>query len=687
MANATGESESDAVRLDFDRRLMLHFRGSLVTSDAGLLAYRELDDVLGLTEMAGDVLADARSGKNGQHALAGLFRQSVFGRLAGYEDVNDAERLRHDPAMRWIVGGKAAQRSAASPSQMGRFETQWLAAHCALRPGNVHSADGWDDVLKPVAARYQGKVSRIYFRADAAFAMPEVYEFLDAIRLPANQVLQSRIGYLLTRPVGRPPHHVRRFHANFSYQAGTWTKLRRVIAKVEWTLSPRRLHRDEHEPPGRARRCFLQQARDVRAMDQGGQRRDQVDATVVPNVRRQRGAAPASCARLQPRQFPAHAGAGADQGLVADDLEGQADQDRREGSEPRPLCYLPDGRGRHPTANVPRDFAAHRGTAAAATTSASMRRSTVMRSRATDGMSASECQGKRPDQAVKHRSDGRECREPSTLSHLGFQPVQKTPTIHVSSGFIWGIPVMKTKGHARGARRVEGTGITDLRPLADSLDTYARQIHSIAEIIRVQSEMLEARSIEEESAEQSTEAKADENTAPCSPHAEFCSIAHNLSGIHSIARASAAFRAPETRWQIASGLIVSTARRALRLPGFYPTRASDGKLLLAPKVIAAVIGIVGIPLLIFSFGQIKPFGSAAHLAIQNQKGLTIEQWSTPEPYSAPPAEQTEPTPGPTPATSGRAELTPAPPPPRRINWRRNRGGPSHRGSIATARRP
>ena len=83
----------------------------------------------------------------------------------------------------------------------------------------------------------------------------------------------------------------------------------------------------------------------------------------------------------------------ADQGLVADESEGQADQDRREGSEPRPLCYLPDGRGRHRTANVPRDFAAHRGATAATTTSASVRRSTVMRSRATDRRSASKCQG------------------------------------------------------------------------------------------------------------------------------------------------------------------------------------------------------------------------------------------------------------------------------------------------------
>ena len=128
MANPAGESNDGALMLDFDSRLMLQFRGTVVTSDAGLLAYRELDDALGLSAMASDILADARTGRNGRHALVGMVRQSVFGRLTGYEDVNDAERLRHDPAMRWIVGGKATTGCAASPSQMGRFETKWLAA-------------------------------------------------------------------------------------------------------------------------------------------------------------------------------------------------------------------------------------------------------------------------------------------------------------------------------------------------------------------------------------------------------------------------------------------------------------------------------------------------------------------------------------------------------------------------------
>src|SRR6202162_1045980 len=126
MADPTGESKSPALRLDFDRRLMLRFCGSVITSDGGLLAYRELDDAVGLTDTGADTLADARTGKNGRHLLGGLLRQSVFGRLAGYEDVNDADRLCHDPAMRWVVGGKAITGAAASASQMGRFQAQWL---------------------------------------------------------------------------------------------------------------------------------------------------------------------------------------------------------------------------------------------------------------------------------------------------------------------------------------------------------------------------------------------------------------------------------------------------------------------------------------------------------------------------------------------------------------------------------
>jgi hypothetical protein len=93
------------LRLDFDRRLKLEFHGSQITSDAGLLAFRELDDVLWLSRMAGEVLADTRTGRNSRHGLVAQFRQSVFGRLAGYEDVNDADRLGCDPAMRSLSAG------------------------------------------------------------------------------------------------------------------------------------------------------------------------------------------------------------------------------------------------------------------------------------------------------------------------------------------------------------------------------------------------------------------------------------------------------------------------------------------------------------------------------------------------------------------------------------------------------
>ena len=101
-------------------------------------------------------------------------------------------------------------------------------------------------MLKPVVVRYQERNLHRYFRGDAAFASPDIYEFLEAegytyaIRLKANAVLQESIAHLLSRPVGRPPNHVRRFHASFSYQAGSWGRKRRVVAKVEW--HPGELH-------------------------------------------------------------------------------------------------------------------------------------------------------------------------------------------------------------------------------------------------------------------------------------------------------------------------------------------------------------------------------------------------------------------------------------------------------------
>jgi hypothetical protein len=241
--------------------------------------------------------------------LTALLRQSIYSRLGGYEDLNDAERLRVDPAMRQVVGGRAREKTAASTSEVGRFETEILSqpanlgslqmmagnwidrVHQAksidkivldmdssvsetygqqegtaynghfectcyhplfcfnqlgdleqalLRNGNVHSAEDWQAVLEPVVARYRDQDLARYFRGDAAFAKPDLYEFLEeegyeyAIRLPANDVLEEKIRHLLTRPVGRPPKKPIVLYGCFLYRAASWNKWRRVVAKVEW---------------------------------------------------------------------------------------------------------------------------------------------------------------------------------------------------------------------------------------------------------------------------------------------------------------------------------------------------------------------------------------------------------------------------------------------------------------------
>jgi Transposase DDE domain group 1 len=303
-----GENQNQPFQLSFNAALKVDFQGSRVTSDGGLILVRELDERLGFSELIEQLLTDSR-GKNTQLPLADLLRQSVYSRLAGYEDVNDAERLSQDPTFRLIGSEKIWERGAALTSRLQSFETEVLAQDqnlagleainrhliarvesldspqrvvldmdsteipvygqqeqsayngyfestcyhplllfnhegdclaAKLRPGNVHSAEGWEELLLPEIERQQKQGKEVVVRADAAFAKPEVYEALEgrsvkyAIRIPANDSLERNIAELLTRPVGRPSHKPVVWYKSFLYQAASWKTARRVMAKVEF---------------------------------------------------------------------------------------------------------------------------------------------------------------------------------------------------------------------------------------------------------------------------------------------------------------------------------------------------------------------------------------------------------------------------------------------------------------------
>jgi hypothetical protein len=304
-----GEKQNEPFQLSFNASLKVDFQGSRVTSDGGLILVRELDERLGMGDLIAGHLSDARRGKNTQLPLADLFRQSVYSRIAGYEDVNDAERLSQDPAFRLIGSEKVWDRGVALTSRLQTFETEMLAEEenfaglarinreligkvealdspqrvvldmdsteipvygeqensaynghfestcyhplllfnregdclaAKLRPGNVHSADEWDELLLPEIERQQKLGKEVVFRADAAFAKPEIYEALEergvkyAIRIPANDSLERDIAELLTRPVGRPSYKPVVWYKSFLYQAASWKTARRVVAKVEF---------------------------------------------------------------------------------------------------------------------------------------------------------------------------------------------------------------------------------------------------------------------------------------------------------------------------------------------------------------------------------------------------------------------------------------------------------------------
>lgn len=164
-----------------------------------MLAYRELDDALGLSDLAGAALSECRRGKNTLHLPTGLFRQSVFDRLAEYEDVDDTDRLAFDSTVHAVVDRTSLDRQTSSTSQMGRFETDWLTSEV--------NAAALVDLL-------EAWIDRMHARR------PQTTIVLD---------MNSSVSETHGAQEGSS-----RYYSSFTYQAASWSKPRRVVAKVEW---------------------------------------------------------------------------------------------------------------------------------------------------------------------------------------------------------------------------------------------------------------------------------------------------------------------------------------------------------------------------------------------------------------------------------------------------------------------
>ena len=456
-----GEKENKPFQLTFNGFLKVDFQGSRVTSDGGLILVRELDERLGLGKLIDEHLSDSRQGLNKKFPLADLLRQSVYSRLAGYEDLNDAVRVSADPTFRLIGSKRNWDRGAALTSTLHGFETEMLASEenllglmavnrelvaqaeapdgsdrvvldmdstespvhgqqegsaynghfeslcyhplllfnqhgdclgAKLRPGNVHSAEDWDELLLPEIERQQAEGKQVTFRADAAFAKPEIYEAMEergvdyVIRIPANKEPGagdrghpvSAAGKALPEALGA----LQKFSLSGGELVAGEADRRQGRASPGRAVPAGRIHRDEHELAKPLGGALLQQARHGGAVDQGRQTGHALDKAVVPAVPGERGTAATERAGLQPGQLVAAAGtAEQDQELVADELATQVDEDRRSAGQARAVLLAAAGRRAFEPQAVRRHAAQDLGAAAAKRVALTGRGSTVFGSK------------------------------------------------------------------------------------------------------------------------------------------------------------------------------------------------------------------------------------------------------------------------------------------------------------------